>query len=53
MAHYKRKKPKSARSGCLLCKPHKRQGSCLVHRVRFADRRRSLPNWQNDARSDR
>jgi len=22
--HFKRKKPKSSRSGCLLCKPHKR-----------------------------
>ena len=26
MGHHKRKGPKSARSGCLLCKPHKRQG---------------------------
>lgn len=24
--HHKRKGPKSTRSGCLLCKPHKRQG---------------------------
>lgn len=24
--HHKRKRPKSTRSGCLLCKPHKRQG---------------------------
>lgn len=23
MGHHKRKKPKSSRSGCLLCKPHK------------------------------
>lgn len=30
--HHKRKKPKSSRSGCLMCKPHKRQGSCLKHR---------------------
>ena len=25
--NYKRKGPKSTRSGCLLCKPHKRQGN--------------------------
>jgi hypothetical protein len=24
--HHKRSGPKSTRSGCLLCKPHKRQG---------------------------
>jgi len=30
MAHHKRGKPKSSRSGCLLCKPHKRQG-CRKH----------------------
>lgn len=23
--HHKRKKPKSSRSGCLMCKPHKHQ----------------------------
>ena len=26
MANHKRRKPKSARSGCLLCKPHKANG---------------------------
>jgi hypothetical protein len=26
MAHHKRKKPKNARSGCLMCKPHKVNG---------------------------
>ena len=25
--HFKRKGPKSTRAGCLLCKPHKRQGA--------------------------
>jgi len=35
--HYKRKKPKSSRAGCLLCKPHKRQGSCLRHRDKPSD----------------
>ncbi len=24
--NFKRKRPKSGRAGCLLCKPHKRQG---------------------------
>jgi hypothetical protein len=27
MSHYKRSGPKSTRAGCLLCKPHKRQGA--------------------------
>ena len=39
--HHKRKGPKSTRRGCLLCKPHKRQGSKLSerqpHRVRRQD----------------
>jgi hypothetical protein len=26
MANHKRKRPKSTRSGCLFCKPHKRNG---------------------------
>jgi hypothetical protein len=30
--HHKRKGPKSTRAGCLLCKPHKRQGTRLKHR---------------------
>ncbi|WP_370235014.1 MULTISPECIES: hypothetical protein [Henriciella] len=35
MAHHKRKGPKSTRAGCLLCKPHKRQGAPLQSRERF------------------
>lgn len=27
MSHHRRKGPKSTRAGCLLCKPHKRQGA--------------------------
>lgn len=38
--HHKRKRPKSTRAGCLLCKPHKRQGSCLLHRDKFSVIRR-------------
>jgi hypothetical protein len=30
--NHKRHKPKSTRAGCLLCKPHKRQGSPLKDR---------------------
>lgn len=26
--HHKRGRPKSTRSGCLMCKPYKRQGAC-------------------------
>lgn len=40
MAHHKRKRPKSTRSGCLMCKPWKRQGSCLHQRAKFSDVRR-------------
>lgn len=32
--HHKRKGPKSTRSGCLLCKPHKRQGVVRVVKVK-------------------
>lgn len=43
MAHHKRKGPKSSRAGCLLCKPHKRQGAALNQRERFsAVRRRKI-----------
>ncbi len=38
--HHKRKKPKSSRAGCLLCKPHKRQGSKLSERQNGGDLRR-------------
>jgi hypothetical protein len=30
--NHKRKGPKSTRSGCLLCKPHKHQGNKKVDR---------------------
>jgi hypothetical protein len=40
--NFKRKRPKSSRAGCLLCKPHKRNGSCLDHRDRQSDRRRRV-----------
>jgi hypothetical protein len=40
MANFKRKGPKSTRSGCLLCKPHKRQGAKCTHTPREAARRK-------------
>jgi hypothetical protein len=36
MMHFKRKGPKSTRAGCLLCKPHKRQGAKLADRQRHS-----------------
>lgn len=39
--HHKRKRPKNARAGCLLCKPHKACGA--VHpskNMKFGNRRR-------------
>jgi len=40
--HHKRKRPKSTRAGCLLCKPHKRQGACLHERDKPSDRTRRI-----------
>ncbi len=37
MANFKRKGPKSTRAGCLMCKPHKRQGTKLRDRVQFRE----------------
>ena len=39
--HHKRKRPKSARAGCLLCKPHKANGCCADHKnMQYGNRRR-------------
>jgi hypothetical protein len=41
--HFKRKRRKSARAGCLLCKPHKANGCCPRHKnMRMGNRRRYL-----------
>lgn len=40
--HHKRKGPKSTRAGCLLCKPHKRQGETLRNRQRHSVNRQML-----------
>ncbi len=53
--NYKRKRPKSGRAGCLLCKPHKRQGYCLHERDKFSDRvrgeaaRNKIREWLNQS----
>jgi U3 small nucleolar ribonucleoprotein component len=41
MANFKRKGPKSTRSGCLLCKPHKRQGAKHTHTARENAKRKA------------
>lgn len=39
--HHKRKRPKNARAGCLMCKRHKGNGMCARNRnMRFASFRR-------------
>ncbi len=39
--HFKRKKAKNARSGCLLCKPHKMNGFCASHKnMRISQRKK-------------
>lgn len=41
--HFKRKRPKNGRAGCLLCKPHKGNGMCPRHKnMRHGNRRRWL-----------
>ena len=42
MAHHKRKGPKSTRAGCLMCKPHKRQGWPYKEREPLSVRRKDI-----------
>ncbi len=42
MAHHKRKGPKSSRAGCLLCKPHKRQGAPVKIREKVSTLRKRM-----------
>ena len=44
--HHKRKRPKSRRAGCLMCKPWKRQGVSKAHRTRFGIRRQEAVNQE-------
>jgi hypothetical protein len=50
--HHKRKGPKSTRAGCLLCKPHKRQGARHVQRQRHSINRRIAAARQSIERTD-
>lgn len=47
--HHKRKGPKSTRAGCLLCKPHKRQGAPLAERQRHSVNQKLLAASQQMA----
>jgi hypothetical protein len=41
--HHKRKRPKNARAGCLMCKRHKANGACPRHKnMTFGNFRRHL-----------
>ena len=40
--HHKRRGPKSTRAGCMLCKPHKRQGVRRAVKVKGETGRRDL-----------
>lgn len=40
MANFKRKRPKNARAGCLMCKPHKMNGVKKDERQLFRDTKR-------------
>lgn len=51
--NHKRKKPKSSRAGCLMCKPYKRQGSRLVDRDKPSDCRRKVIADEKIAEHDR
>lgn len=37
VANFKRKRPKSTRAGCLMCKPQKHQGCAKHKRLKFSD----------------
>lgn len=45
MANHKYRRPKSARAGCLLCKPQK------LNANRTADRMRAKRDWRRDWRA--
>lgn len=42
--NHKRKRPKMSRAGCLLCKPHKRNG---VNKERYSVKRKTLDKPQD------
>ena len=41
--HHKRKRPKSRRAGCLMCKPHKVSGSKLSYQLKPSENRPIQP----------
>lgn len=45
--HHKRKRPKNARAGCLMCKFHKANGACPRHKdMRLGNLRRYQADTQ-------
>ncbi len=50
--HHKRKGPKSTRSGCLWCKPHKHQREGKGKRMTHSTRKRALRelDWRLERR---
>lgn len=46
--NHKRGKPKSSRAGCMLCKPHKRQGSPLKDRDKPSIKRKLQEKPEKD-----
>ncbi len=55
MAHHKRRGPKSTRSGCLLCKPHKHQSESRLTRQELrarVDATEQISDVENPERFD-
>ena len=50
--NHKRRRPKSTRTGCMLCKPHKRQGVRRTVKVKGETGHRDL-RTPFDARAER
>lgn len=48
--HHKRKRPKNARAGCLMCKPHKANGACPRHKDMGMGNLRRMQSSQHDLR---
>lgn len=47
MGHHKRGKPKSSRSGCLMCKPHKDQAFKDTYEAQTMQEKRAR-DWEED-----
>ena len=52
MAHFKRRRPKNARAGCLLCRPGKANGSPPASKYSVSELRRLGGRWSRVMRHD-